>query len=166
MRRPSGGASSLLSARTSELNRLQRRQTGARTADTVRDAGNERRRTVKARCEKVARHTRGLNESVAGVVKGDASRQGPPIAAVGVRLGDVRKAVVECVACPDAPVPALGHRLRIPRAVAPWKVDRRADGFAVEPDAPPGFPVRHLEHLEAVFLARLDTGVELDVAGI
>ena len=64
-------------------------------------------------------------------MEADALRQRLPVAAVGVRLGDVREAVVKCVARPHTAVPALGHRLRIPGAVTAWKVDCRADRFAV-----------------------------------
>src|SRR5205085_4584237 len=161
-RRPSGAASSLIPARPGELNRLQRREPGACAADTAGNAADDRPRAAEARCEEAARNARGLDEPITGVVEGDAPGHGPPVAAVGTRLGDVRKAVVVCVARSDAAVPALSHRLRIPAAVAPGEVDRRADRLAVEPHAPPGLPVRHLEHLEGVLLPRLDAGVQLD----
>src|SRR5512133_2462178 len=86
-----------------------------------------------------------------------------PVAAVGVRQPDVRESVVEGVAGANAAVPALRCRLPVPAAVTARQVDRGTDGLAVEPDLPPAFPARCLEHLEGMPLAGLDGGIELDV---
>src|SRR5206468_3962941 len=89
-----------------------------------------------------------------------------PSPAIRVRELDVRKTVVKGVARTNAAVPALRGRLGIPGSVTTRKLNRRTDGFAVQPDAPPPFAPCRLEHLEGVRLARLDARAELDVPRI
>src|SRR5215212_2250018 len=159
-----GGASSPLLTRAREPGRMQSGQPGTGAANAPRHR-RDRLGRAETRCQEAARDVRRLNESVARVVEGDALLQGAPVAAVGAGQRDVRKTVVKLVAGADGAIPALRHRLWIPGFVTAREVDRRADSLTVEPDAPPRAAPRHLEHLEAVLLAGLDVGVELDVAG-